>query len=72
MVKHRDFQVGDLILRKVMGATKNPTQGKLGPNWEEPYRIMSWQRKDTYNLETLDRWKLHHPWNTEHLQKYYQ
>ena len=55
MVKHRDFQVGDLILRKVMGAAKNPTQGKLGPNWEEPYRIMSWQRKGTYNLETLDR-----------------
>ena len=31
-VKHRDFQVGDLVLRKVMGAAKDPTQGKLGPN----------------------------------------
>ena len=31
-VRHRDFQVGDLILRKVMGTTKDPTQGKLGPN----------------------------------------
>ena len=31
-VKHRDFQVRDLVLRKVMGATKNPTQWKLGPN----------------------------------------
>ena len=31
-VRHRDFQVGDLILRKVMGAAKDPTQGKLGPN----------------------------------------
>ena len=31
-VRHRDFQVGDLVLRKVMGASKDPTQGKLGPN----------------------------------------
>ena len=31
-VRHRDFQVGDLVLRRVMGATKDPSQGKLGPN----------------------------------------
>ena len=41
-VRHRDFQVGDLILRKVMGTTKDPAQGKLGPNWERPYRVTSW------------------------------
>ena len=60
-VRHRDFQVGDLILRKVMGTSKDPTQGKLGPNWEGPYRITSWQRKGTYHLETLDGQKLPHP-----------
>ena len=38
-VRHRDFQVGDLVLRKVMGSTKNTSQGKLGPNWEGPYRV---------------------------------
>jgi len=57
-VKHKDVQVGDLVLRKIMGAAKDPTQGKLGPNWKRPYRITSWQRKDTYHLETLDRQKL--------------
>ena len=31
-VHHRDFQVGDLVLRKVIGAARGPTQGKLGPN----------------------------------------
>ena len=71
-VKHRDFQVGDLVLRKVMDTTRDTSQGKLGPNWEGPYRIASWHRKDTYHLETLDGQKLHHPWNTEHLKKYYQ
>ena len=71
-VRHRDFQIGDLVLRKVMGDAKNPSQGKLGPNWEGPYRITSWQRKGTYHLKTMDGRKLHHPWNTEHLRKYYQ
>ena len=71
-VRHKKFQVGNLVLRKVMGATRDPSQGKLGPNWEGPYRITSWQRKSTYHLETLDGQKLQHPWNTEHLRKYYQ
>ena len=41
-VRHRDFQVGDLVLWKVIGATKDPSQGKLSPNWERPYKITSW------------------------------
>ena len=40
-VRHRDFQIGDLVLWKVMGVAKDPSQGKLRPNWEGPYRIMS-------------------------------
>ena len=66
-VQHRDFKVGDLILRKVMGATRDPTQGKLSPNWKGPYKITLWQRKGTYHLETIDGQKLPYPWNTEHL-----
>ena len=50
-VRHRDFQIGDLVLRKVMGAAKDPSQGKLRPNWEGPYRITSWQRKGIYHLK---------------------
>ena len=30
-VHHRDFQVGDLVLRKVMGTARDPTQGKTWP-----------------------------------------
>ena len=39
-VKPRHFSIGDLVLRKVIMATKDLTQGKLGPNWEEPYKIV--------------------------------
>uniref|UniRef100_A0A2N9HLW7 Integrase catalytic domain-containing protein n=1 Tax=Fagus sylvatica TaxID=28930 RepID=A0A2N9HLW7_FAGSY len=38
-VRLRSFQQGDLVLRKVFGNTKNPNDGKLGPNWEGPYRV---------------------------------
>ena len=35
----RQLVPGYLVLRKVLGTAKNPTWGKLGPNWEGPYRI---------------------------------
>ena len=41
-VKLRPLAPGDLVLRKVLGNTKSPAWGKLGPNWEGPYRITSW------------------------------
>ena len=78
MVKHCNtkvmpcyFQVRDLVLRKVTTATRDPSQGKLGPNWEGPYKVVDCYRKGTYYLETLDGQRLHHPWNTEYLRKYY-
>ena len=40
-VRHKVFQVGNLVLRKVMGAAKDLSQGNIGLNWEGPYRITS-------------------------------
>ena len=40
-VKLRPLAPGDLVLRKVLGNTKNLAWGKLGPNWEGSYRITS-------------------------------
>ena len=44
MVKPRQFNIGDLILKKVSLATKNPAHGKLGPNWEGPYKVINCKR----------------------------
>ncbi|XP_075663350.1 uncharacterized protein LOC142632924 [Castanea sativa] len=46
MVKPRHFNIGDLILKKVSLVTRNPTHGKLGPNWEGPYRVIFAKGKD--------------------------
>ena len=72
-VKPRRFNIGDLVLKKVSLATKNPVHGKLRPNWEGPYRIINCKRRQgSYYLEALDGRKLEHPWNVEHLRRYHQ
>ena len=38
-VKPRSYKPGDLVLKKLMPARKDPTHGKLGPNWEGPYIV---------------------------------
>ena len=53
-VKLRRLEVGDLVLRKVSTATKDPNQGKLGPTWEGPYRVVHYSRHGSYHVETLD------------------
>ena len=38
-VKPRSYKPGDLVLKKLFPTRKNPTHGKLGPNWEGPYIV---------------------------------
>ena len=35
-VRPRSFKPGDLVLKKLLPTRKDPTHGKLGPNWEGP------------------------------------
>ena len=46
MVKLRRFNIGDLVLKKVTLATRNPAYGKLGPNWEGPIGLSTAKGKD--------------------------
>ena len=70
-IRPRNFQVGDLVLRKVMTNTKNPNNGKLGPNWEGPYRVTSFARVEAYRLEDMDGKPVPRPWNICNLRKYF-
>ena len=70
-VKLRSLAPGDLILRKVLGNTKNHALGKLGPNWEGLYRITSVAGISAYYLEDLDKRTVLHPWNVNNLKGYY-
>ena len=70
-VKLRPLAPGDLVLRKFLGNTKNPALGKLGPNWERPYRITLVAGIYAYYLEDLDKKTVFHPWNVNNLKMYY-
>ena len=61
MVKPRHFNIRDLVLKRAYLATKNLAHGKLGPNWEGPYRVINCKRQGSYYLEDLDGRKLEHP-----------
>ena len=71
-VKLRRLDIGDLVLLRVTLAMKDSTQGKLGPTWEGPYKVINYSRQGSYHLESMDGKKLLQPWNIEHLKKYYQ
>ena len=60
MVKPRRFNIRDLVLNRVSLVTKNPAHGKLGPNWEGPYRVINCKRQGSYYMEALDGRKLEH------------
>ena len=70
-VKTRSLVPGDLVLRKVVGSAKNFAWGKLGPNWEGPYRITSTVGIGAYFLEDLDGLVVPRPWNVNNLKRYY-
>ena len=71
-VRGRQFLVGDLVLRRVFAATRDPNAGVLGPNWEGPYEVETVIRPGTYKLARLGGGLVPRAWNAEHLKKYYQ
>ena len=70
-VRLRPLESGDLVLRKVLGTTKNPAWGKLRPSWEGPYHITSSASIGAYFLEDLDEHVIPRPWNVNNLRMYY-
>ena len=71
MVQHRELLVGDLVLSKVVENTKDLADGKLGQNWERPYKIVKLASKGAYYLEDSEGKQVPRPWNSNNLKKYY-
>jgi len=67
-VKPRQFQVGDLVMRKA-----HPCElgNKLSPKWTEPFRITEAKGNGSYNLETLEGGPIPRSWNAANLKFYF-
>ncbi|GKV36104.1 hypothetical protein SLEP1_g44272 [Rubroshorea leprosula] len=58
LVRARQFQVGDLVLRKAGLTNTYSYMGKLAPNWEGPYMVVRVKRPGSYVLADVHRRQL--------------
>ncbi|CAL2270520.1 unnamed protein product [Prunus armeniaca] len=69
--KIRQFQPGDLVLRKAFITAQRQGSKKIKPNWEGPYVISRSGGRGSYTLDTMDGKEIPRQWNAYHLRKYY-
>ena len=70
-VRPRTFSEGDLVWRMRTDARKDPTPGKLAPNWEGPFRVIENLKNGAYRLEMLGEKLIPRTWNASHLKFYF-
>ncbi|XXG90553.1 hypothetical protein AAC387_Pa12g2289 [Persea americana] len=70
-VRAKRFAEGELVLKKTLPGDRNPNEGKLAPNWQGPYKVLSTAGRAAYRLEDMEGKELPRPWNTMHLKKFY-
>ena len=70
-VQPRAFQLGDLIWWVQGEARKDPWAGKLGPNWESPFKVTKSLGNGAYKLQELDGKAIPRTWNATHLKFYF-
>lgn len=71
-MKLRNFQLGDLVLRRSDASRPLLELNKLSPKWERPYVIREVIEIVAYIIAHLDGRPIQNTWNTLHLKKYYQ
>ncbi|KAF8053852.1 hypothetical protein N665_1370s0002 [Sinapis alba] len=69
-VRSRPLQLGDLVRRKVFENTKEWRAGKLGANWEGPYKIIRMVKPGVYRLETSSGEQIPRSWDSINLKRY--
>jgi len=67
-VKPRQFQVGDLVMRK---AHPYELENKLSPKWTRPFRVTKTKGNGSYDLETLEGGLIPRSWNAANLKFYF-
>ena len=71
-VRHREFQVGDLVLREnPKNQSHQERKGKFEPNWLGPFVITATFGSGAYQLSTTEGEQLREPINVLHLKKFY-
>nr|GEW54509.1 reverse transcriptase domain-containing protein [Tanacetum cinerariifolium] len=64
------FRPGEFVFRR-NEASRTEDQGKLGPKWEGPYRVMKVYKNGSYMLQTLEDKEVPRTWHAMNLRKCY-
>ncbi|XP_071740579.1 uncharacterized protein [Rutidosis leptorrhynchoides] len=67
-VRARTYKVGDLVWRDNQ-ASRAQNTGKLGPNWEGPYKVIGISNTGTYKLAELKGNPIKRTWHATGLKK---
>ena len=70
-VKHRTFQAGDLVLRKVNPVQPPPRRGKWKPNYEGPYVVKHVFSGGAFILSDVDGNVFQKPVNSDNVKIFY-
>nr|GEY10910.1 hypothetical protein [Tanacetum cinerariifolium] len=69
-VRPAGFRLGDFVFRRNK-ASRVEDQGKLGPKWEGPYRVVEAYENGSYKLQTLEDKEIPLTWYAINLRKCY-
>jgi len=70
-VKARELRKGDLVWIKVGEERKCREEGKLTPNWDDPFWVVDTLKNRAYKLKELSGKLISRMWNNTHLKMYY-
>ncbi|CAL8105103.1 unnamed protein product [Prunus armeniaca] len=68
--KVKQFQPGDLVLRKAFITAPRQGSKKMNPNWEGPYVISRSEGRGIYTLDTMDGKQIPRQLNVHHLRNF--
>ncbi|KAK8951440.1 hypothetical protein KSP39_PZI003040 [Platanthera zijinensis] len=70
-IRLKQFQKGDLVLKKVDAAGRGASVGKLPPNWEGPFIIKEVLKSGGYHLQDVDEIPLDRARSGDDLKRFY-
>ncbi|KAM0970647.1 hypothetical protein ACFX15_018093 [Malus domestica] len=71
MAKIRQFQPGDLVLRKAFITARKNGSRKMDPIWKGPYKFSRVGGKSSYTPATMNDREIEKQWNAYNLRKYH-
>ncbi|KAK8951092.1 hypothetical protein KSP39_PZI003623 [Platanthera zijinensis] len=70
-VRVKQFEKGDLVLKKVDAAGRGASVGKLNPNWEGPFIVKEVLKSGGYHLQDIDGTPLDRARSGDDLKRFY-